>query len=212
MRNLVVCCDGTWNTPDQEQNGVPVPTNVVRLYNALAEKDAVGSEQLKYYHSGVGTEGHWWDKVAGGSVGSGLGKNIQSAYKWLGCNYQAGDRIFLFGFSRGAYTVRSLGGLVLNCGLLNLVDVPEEEVWTRVEAAYSRGYRKGQNQSKWAGSWPFHATPDDAPVPIYFLGVWDTVGALGVPDDLAILNLLDDPAKYSFHDTHDGDDACGHAR
>lgn len=211
MRNLVVCCDGTWNTPDQKEGGVPVPTNVVRLYNAVSESDSAGNPQLKYYHAGVGTEGNWWERLAGGSVGGGLSKNIQSAYKWLGSNYQPGDRVFLFGFSRGAYTARSLGGLITTCGLLNLAEIADEEIWTRVEAAYIRGYRKGQDRSKWGGDWPFHADTEGKPVPIFFIGVWDTVGSLGVPDDLAILNLLDDPGKYAFHDTELSDKVL-HAR
>ncbi|MBE9479759.1 MAG: DUF2235 domain-containing protein, partial [Chloroflexi bacterium] len=108
MRNLIVCCDGTWNTPDQKHNGVPVPTNVVRLYNAVVDMNPKKKIlQLKYYHPGVGTDGNWWQKVAGGTMAVGLSKNIMSAYKWLGVNYVPQDRIFLFGFSRGAYTVRS---------------------------------------------------------------------------------------------------------
>lgn len=202
MRNLIVCADGTWNTPDQEDDGVPIPTNVVRIYNCLADKDNSGNDQLKYYHPGVGTEGNWWDKVKGGSVGDGLGKNIMSAYRWLGGHYQTGDRIFLFGFSRGAYTVRSLGGMISTCGLLDLNDLDEEEVWKRVETAYTEGYRGKKNRTKWAKKWPFHrGKASDKHVPLYFIGVWDTVGALGVPDDLAILNLFDDRADYVFHDT-----------
>lgn len=211
MRNLVVCCDGTWNTPDQKHDGIPVPTNVVRLYHALAEKDAEGHEQLGYYHTGVGTEGNWLQRAAGGSFGEGLGKNIQSAYKWLGVNYRPGDRVFLFGFSRGAYTARSLGGLMTICGLLDLSQLPDEEAWPRVETAYSKGYRKRQETGEWAKGWDFHLDADGKPVPIYFLGVWDTVGALGVPDDLALLNLLDNPARYAFHDTRLSDKVL-HAR
>jgi len=202
MRNLIVCADGTWNTPDQETAGIPVPTNVVKLFNCVADKDAAGNDQLRYYHPGVGTEGNWWDKVKGGSVGDGLGKNIMSGYRWLGGRYQNGDHIFLFGFSRGAYTVRSLGGLITRCGLLDLNGLEEAEVWKRVNAAYQKGYRKRRERSKWAKDWPFHqGDGDDGAVPVYFIGVWDTVGALGIPDDLAILNLFDDRNKYTFHDT-----------
>ncbi|MCF7805930.1 MAG: DUF2235 domain-containing protein [Candidatus Marinimicrobia bacterium] len=206
MRNLIVCADGTWNTPDQEESGVPIPTNVVRIFNSLADVDDNGNDQLKYYHPGVGTEGSWWDKVKGGSVGEGLSKNIMSGYRWLGGHYRSGDRIYLFGFSRGAYTVRSLGGMISQCGLLDLTGIPDNEVWTRVEKAYKFGYREKQSQSEWAGNWNFHADNDgDGRVPIYFIGVWDTVGALGIPDDLAILNFFDDRDDYLFHNTKLGD-------
>lgn len=201
MRNLLVCCDGTWNTQDDKQGGIPSPTNVVRLYNALAERNDQGVEQLRYYHPGVGTDGGWWEKLVGGGLGIGLDGNIMSAYRWLGTNYQPGDRIFLFGFSRGAFTVRSLGGMISACGLLDLAGLPEPEVWARVEAAYRQGYRNRDGRN-WSAGWPFHpGKAADGKVPVYFLGVWDTVGALGIPNDLSILNLLDDPKRYFFHDT-----------
>lgn len=203
MRNLVVCCDGTWNTAEQEQAGVPIPTNVVRLYNAVAPTNGNGIEQIKYYHPGVGTEGGWWERLAGGAIGIGLDKNIMSAYRWLGTAYQAGDNIHLFGFSRGAFTVRSLAGMIAKCGLLDLRGVADDEVWRRVADAYHEGYRvKAAKRADWAGDWPFHEDEAGQPVETtFFLGVWDTVGALGVPDDLAIFNLIDDPQRFAFHDT-----------
>lgn len=200
MRNLIVCCDGTWNTQDDKQGGIPCPTNVVRLYNALADKNAQGVEQQKYYHPGVGTDGGWWEKLVGGGMGLGLDGNIMSAYRWLGSHYQPGDRIFLFGFSRGAFTVRSLGGMISTCGLLKLTGLPAQDVWSRVETAYKDGYRN-HGVGPWAGDWAFHQDEPGGKVPVYFLGVWDTVGALGVPNDLSILNLLDNPKRYFFHDT-----------
>ena len=200
MRNLIVCCDGTWNSQDDKQGGIPSPTNVVRLYNALAEKNTQGVEQLRYYHPGVGTDGGWWEKLVGGGLGIGLDGNIMSAYRWLGTHYQPGDRIFLFGFSRGAFTVRSLGGMIAGCGLLKLTGLPEQELWSRVETAYKQGYRN--RSSHWSDNWPFHqGDAAGGKVPLYFLGVWDTVGALGIPNDLSILNLLDNPRRYFFHDT-----------
>jgi hypothetical protein len=202
MSNIIVCCDGTWNTPEQDAAGVPVPTNVVRIFNALADVDADGVEQEKYYHPGVGTDGSWWHKLAGGAAGVGLDKNIMSAYRWLGAHLRPDDRIFLFGFSRGAYTVRSLAGLITTCGLLDLTGLSEQETWKRVAIVYQKGYRKRKPREQWAGDWAFHRTgkPTEA-VTIFFLGVWDTVGALGVPDDMSILNLLDDRKNYAFHDT-----------
>ena len=205
MKRLIVCCDGTWNTPDQEHDGVPVPTNVVRIYNSIKEKGADGIEQKKYYHPGVGTEGNWWEKLAGGSGGVGLNKNIMSAYKWLGDNYATGDRIFLFGFSRGAYTVRSLAGMISACGLLKLAEFSDKTAWRRVETALKDCYRipPKKRTNAWSNNWAFHSSDeDDEIVRIFFLGVWDTVGALGIPDNLALLNLFDPDRKHSFHDTN----------
>jgi hypothetical protein len=198
MRNLVVCCDGTWNSPEQEQGGLPSPTNVVKLYNTLDNVDNDDNEQLKYYHSGVGVEDKLWRKIAGGAFGLGLSQNIMSAYKWLACNYQTGDRIFMFGFSRGAYTVRSLAGMITQCGLLDLTDIPDEDTWNKVEKIYDKAYRHKKDIS--GENMNFHTGQDYKNGKVFFLGVWDTVGALGIPNDLGVLNLLDKSENYSFHD------------
>ncbi|MBW7895199.1 MAG: DUF2235 domain-containing protein [Opitutaceae bacterium] len=195
MKRLILCNDGTWNTPDQEDNGIPSPTNVVKLYHALAERDTKGVRQLKYYHPGVGAAGGIVDSVLGGAMGVGIGNHIRSAYHWIATHYAPGDEIFIYGFSRGAFTARSLGGLI-GRGLLKLDDVDSKESWTRVEAAYT-AYR--ERKSDWARpGWTFF---DQGRTPIRFIGVWDTVGALGVPDDLEVLNLFDNKDKWRFHDT-----------
>jgi hypothetical protein len=200
MKRLAICCDGTWNTPDQSDGGIPTPTNVVRLYNALADAGEDGVEQRKYYHPGVGTDPGLWSKLAGGGLGAGLDRNIMSSYRYLAGSYQTGDEIYLFGFSRGAYTVRSLAGMVGRCGILDTTDLEEPEVWRRIEAIYKKGYRKRGLCTE--DGWRFHAPPKGMEkVPIRFIGVWDTVGALGIPDDMAFLNLLDGFHDYTFHDT-----------
>ena len=205
MRDLIVCCDGTWNTPEQMDQGVPVPTNVVRLYNSLAERTSTGREQLRYYHPGVGTEGGWVQRLKEGGIGDGLARNIQSAYRWLAGNWQPGDRIFLFGFSRGAYTVRSLAGMLGTCGLADLRGCEEGVLWKRVETVFTQGYRKGRPAADWGKEWVFHEpVPGDRRIPIELVGVWDTVGALGIPDDMALLNVFDDRNQYTFHDTRLG--------
>ncbi|MCG2593460.1 DUF2235 domain-containing protein [Ramlibacter sp. XY19] len=201
MANLVICCDGTWNTPDERDRGVPVPTNVVRIFNAVAQRDGRGAEQQRYYHPGVGTNGSWFDRIAGGSTGAGLDRNIMSAYRELCDRYQPGDAIYLFGFSRGAYTVRSLAGFIGRCGLLATRGRAESAIWQDIERLFQQGYRRrveSRDQQSWKNL-AFHE--GGAAVPIRFLGVWDTVGALGIPDDMALLNLLDNLDDHTFHDT-----------
>jgi uncharacterized protein (DUF2235 family) len=199
MRNLVVCCDGTWNTPDQKQGGLPCPTNVVKIFNACEESD----QQIKYYHPGVGTEGSKFKRMVAGSIGIGLDQNIQSAYNWLCGHYHTGDRIFLFGFSRGAYTVRSLSGFIQRCGLLKLDDQENpNKFWKRIEIAYREGYRKREDKEVWGKEWTTLMDEEGNPPDIHFIGVWDTVGARGVPDEMVLADILiDDPANYRFHDT-----------
>lgn len=209
MQRIVVCCDGTWNTAGQNDGGVPTPTNVIRLYNAVADADGSGNTQHRYYHPGVGTDPSLFSRVAGGGLGLGLDRNIMSGYRSVCDNYADGDEIYLFGFSRGAYTVRSLGGFIGCCGLLDLRGVAEGEAWARIEKLFEEGYRKRDGSAvarMMQQGARFHAPPaGQEKIPIRFIGVWDTVGALGVPDHLGVLNLIDNPEDHRFNDTTLGD-------
>lgn len=203
MKRLIVCIDGTWNNPEQEDNGIPAPTNVYKIHNAIAETDG-DIKQLKFYHSGVGGEGAvsgeggFLAPVLGGAIGVGTTRHICSAYHWLGVNYEAGDEIYIYGFSRGAFTARSLGGM-LGRGLLNLSDLDSKESWARVHKAFKKAYsRKGVMVSSLDSTWEvFH---EGNACKVRFVGVWDTVGALGIPDDLEVVNLFDNSKKWRFHD------------
>jgi uncharacterized protein (DUF2235 family) len=172
MRRLVVCADGTWNDDDAANGGHD--TNVVRLARAIAPAGPDGTEQTVYYHAGVGTGG-WWDRMTGGAFGNGISRNIKACYRWIAERYRPGDELFFFGFSRGAYTVRSLAGLVRNAGVLR----PEHV--GRVDEAYDLyrdrdpGTRPGADASvRFRAAYAHEAD-------VACLGVWDTVGALGVP-------------------------------
>ena len=196
MKRLIVCCDGTWNTANQESGGVPTPTNVRKLYNALAETDRDGNEQRRYYHPGVGTEGNAFARVTGGAYGRGISSNVKSGYEWLGRNFEPGDEIYLFGFSRGAFTVRSLAGMIGSGGLVDLEGVESSKGWDYVDAIYDEGYRKQRGHQPDGAR--FHEVGDSKFIKL--IGAWDTVGALGIPNDLEVLNLFDDPTKWAFHD------------
>jgi uncharacterized protein (DUF2235 family) len=165
-RNLVVCCDGTWNTPTQTDRGAVVHSNVVKMSLATSDQPA----QRVYYDTGVGSGG-LWDKLAGGALGTGLTQNIKQAYAWIAEHLQPDDRLFFFGFSRGAYTVRSLAGLIGRCGLTT-ADAAQ------VDQAYTLYRKAGGPEGKQRAA-DFKA--QQRTCGIHFLGVWDTVGALGVP-------------------------------
>ena len=138
----------------------------------------------------MGTEGAF-DKALGGAVGWGLGEDIRDCYRWLAQRYEPGDRLFLFGFSRGAFTARSLAGMICRFGIVRPDRRADRE--DSVDRVYLEGYRKGRPLP----GLEFH---DDS-ARVEFIGVWDTVGALGIPDDKALLNWLDRPERYHFHDT-----------
>lgn len=195
-RRFVICFDGTWNTPDKGAK----PTNVVKMVRAVRSCCDDGVSQIVFYDKGVGTAGGT-DAITGGGFGKGLTANILDGYRFLANNFEPGDEIFIFGFSRGAYTARSLAGLIGLAGLLlpahlgrDLLAVMEvyqqpdlEPVQKAVkleETARERGFAKGRETR------------------IKCVGVWDTVGSLGIPGDLGRTFL---GGKYYFHNVMLGD-------
>jgi len=189
MKRLVVCCDGTWNDSD---NGTGY-TNVSRLAWAIKPVDErSGTAQIVFYQSGVGSEGDLSNKLGGGALGLGLSHNMRDAYAFVCNNYVSGDEIFLFGFSRGAYTARSLGGLIGYAGLLGKPDLDRFfELWD--------GYKESDKADRAAALEKFPVRNKD--VSIKVMGVWDTVGSLGIPADLERFDFLNFRRYYGFHDT-----------
>nr|WP_228035402.1 DUF2235 domain-containing protein [Oculatella sp. LEGE 06141] len=184
---MIVCCDGTWNQLD-----TPCPTNVIKIAQAIKPVASDGVHQIAFYEEGLGTK--WYDKLPGGALGWGIDQNIQHAYRFLCLNYMPGDEIYLFGFSRGAYTVRSLAGLIYCSGLLSRPHI------CKAPEAY-RLYRDPNIKPAHAIAVEFRKNYGDR-VPITLLGCWDTVGSLGIPDVIPILpvnSFLN--AKYKFHNT-----------
>jgi uncharacterized protein (DUF2235 family) len=196
-KQLVVCCDGTWNVPDEARNGVAAPTNVAKLALGVATGDGTG--QLLFYEPGVGTSPD--DRLLGGVFGFGLSRNVRNCYRFLAENYESGDALFLFGFSRGAYTARSLGGLIRNCGILR------REHADQVDEAFAfYRDRTSHTHPSAIASQIFRRMYAHDEDDIRFIGVWDTVGALGIPDDLPGWeeigkHLLHWQELWGFHDT-----------
>src|SRR5687768_3222241 len=200
-KRLVVCCDGTWNFADQ-----PSKTNVAKVALSVRPTSAAGKEQRVYYHSGVGT--HRWERLRGGAFGVGLSRNIVDAYRFLVETYEPDDELFLFGFSRGAFTARSLAGLVHNSGVLR------RDHADRIPEAWAL-YRDRIEQPNGAAATLFRRSYAHE-TEIRFVGVWDTVGALGVPaPDTTWLQPSANRfnRRWAFHDTELGDrvEAAFHA-
>ena len=173
MKRIVVCCDGTWNREDQR-----FPTNVAKMYRAVLPVSK-GIEQRVIYDRGVGTGGGL-DRFIG-LFGGGLSRNVQDAYRFVVENYDAGDELYFFGFSRGAYTVRSTVGLIRKCGVLRRDQIGRVDEAYRLyrssaiapDAEQARRFRREHSVQR-----------EEAPMdvtPVRFMGVWDTVGALGIP-------------------------------
>jgi uncharacterized protein (DUF2235 family) len=115
MKNIIICSDGTWQSPNSDQ-----ATHILRIARSIAPENTAGHKQVVFYDWGVGSDGN---ALTGGITGKGLDKNILDCYRFLVHNYEEGDALYFFGFSRGAYTVRSLAGLVCNCGIASSVKV-----------------------------------------------------------------------------------------
>jgi hypothetical protein len=181
-KKIVLLSDGTGNSA-----GKVWRTNVWRLFQSLELK---GSDQIAIYDDGVGTSSFKPMAVLGGVFGFGLKRNVLNLYKFLSRNYSEGDRIYGFGFSRGAFTIRVVIGLILNQGLVKFAN--EGELNAKAQAAY-RAYRSNK-YSRWNLQYPyqrfriwldsFSYRPCERPISqIEFLGLWDTVAAYGLPID-----------------------------
>nr|WP_314257294.1 DUF2235 domain-containing protein [uncultured Devosia sp.] len=218
MRRLFFCCDGTWNHIESAY-----PTNVLKLARAIPGVANDGISQVVFYLEGVGTGrgtgtlAKKIDRLGGGMFGWGLLQNVVEAYKNLVFNYRPGDEIYIFGFSRGAHTARSLAGMIRSVGILDRdrihmlpeaikryqnrgatghPDAPENCAF-RWEN--SRSVTTGGAEREWRKlHHPETSLTEAVPLKITYLGVWDTVGAMGVPSFLWISKLFN--RKYTFHD------------
>ncbi len=231
MKRLVVCCDGTWQNLEKDY-----PTNVVKITQAIKPLDSEGIHQVVYYDEGIGAEsnispeedltvlgaGHreqLLEGIKGGGFGKGIDKNIRDAYRFLTLNYAPGDEIFLFGFSRGSYTVRSLAGMLAHCGLIKRPHL------RHIGEAYENYRQKIQSESAVMAEFRqqyCHLNSEyNNRVPITLLGCWDTVGSLGIPNvtlditrknipvasripdlvDKIPIDKLINRDRYAFHDT-----------
>ena len=179
-RKLILLFDGTWNNKRDH-------TNVTRMHEAIISSGKDDPEQVCFYDAGVGT--HWYDRLTGGAFGHGLSEIVRRGYKRLVDKYQAGDEIYVFGFSRGAYTARSLVGLIRKCGLLTADDD------TLIAEAYDL-YREKDIAPEHPKAIAFR-TKHSSEIRIKFIGVWDTVGALGIP----VSHVPFNSDYYRFHDT-----------
>jgi uncharacterized protein (DUF2235 family) len=173
MKNIVICCDGTNNQLEGDL------TNVVRLFQ-ICKNDA---SQTVFYDPGVGTMadsreksalGKRWSMFEGLAVGAGLDENVWEAYRFLMRDYESGDRVFLFGFSRGAFTIRVLAGMLHSVGLLranaeNLLPY----LWRHYRSIKTSMDHASEETLRLRRSF----TRD---CPVHFLGPWDTVGSVGM--------------------------------
>ncbi|BES70988.1 DUF2235 domain-containing protein [Marinobacter nanhaiticus D15-8W] len=188
---IIVCCDGTWNRPETEAERVE-PSNILKCTRALKAHSG-RRDQVVYYDEGIGTAGGL-DRWLGGFLGVGLSANLLQAYRFIANNWAPTDDIYLLGFSRGAYTVRSLAGFIHVMGLMaksEMRHLPQAYQWYRAEPGPDRDKLPQAPLVE-------ELRQTSRRIPVRFLGVFDTVGALGIP--VPGLRRLSRP-WVGFHDT-----------
>lgn len=210
MKRIIFCFDGTWNklVPD-------LATNVVLTAASIERTDSKGVSQIIHYDEGVGTGA--MDAWRGGMFGTGLIDNVREAYRFLIFNYDPGDEIYVFGFSRGAYSARTFVGFIRHVGPLRRLYVGRidealalyehrkkgkagsGDALNRFRADYSDTVCIGPADEDWrCANKPGYVAGSAPQMHVKFLGVWDTVGALGVPQMLPLSGWLN--REYNFHD------------
>jgi uncharacterized protein (DUF2235 family) len=210
-KRLVFCFDGTWNRLDSQ-----TPTNVVLTAESVLPMARDGKAQVIFYDQGVGTGR--LDRLSGGVFGAGLVDKLGDAYRFLTFNYTPGDQIYVLGFSRGAFTARSFVGMLRNCGIVSrskagrIVEAihwyrnrrsdakPNSEESRRFRADISPVVCVEEGEDEWrVQNLPGYIPGSSPLLRVKYLGVWDTVGALGVPARYRALTFFN--RQYQFHDT-----------
>lgn len=181
-KNIIIFSDGTG-----QEGGKKYNTNVYKLFNMIEDRTP---NQISFYDRGLGTG---WRKVTGNISGMGIKKNICDCYEFIFDNYEAGDQIYLFGFSRGATTVRSLSGFIHLFGILPK-SRPE-----LIKRAYSI-YKINNDEKRKQKAEEFISINHTMWTKIKFIGVWDTVAALGLP--IKFLDILIDQIPFFHHTYH----------
>lgn len=176
-KKIVFCADGTWQSPENN-------TNVFKIFQSVL----AAPDQIAFYDDGVGSDGVPLEKLAGGAMGVGLFNKIKTGYNTIAKNYKPGDDIFIFGFSRGAYTALSLAGMISVCGLPT---GPVDEAFTNKAFEAYRNPAERESILNSLNSYKITSAP------IKMVGVWDAVGSLGIP---AIFGQIG--PRYSFLDTN----------
>ncbi|KAK7187806.1 peptidoglycan binding domain containing protein [Paraphaeosphaeria sporulosa] len=224
-KRIIICCDGTWQS--SAHGTQTIPSNVAKMSRSIAswyvDENGLKAPQLVYYDAGVGTAMGWLEAKWTGAFGGGLDENVCEAYNFLVNNYSPGDELFFFGFSRGAYTVRACAGLVCRAGICKPRAMGQ--FWEMYAMYKSIDPSTALEKSAWGERWEAEGSPpkftikvkgedweftkgagadwldsSEKNVKIKVVGVWDTVGSLGYPDNVWV-ETKEKNKPYGFHNT-----------
>lgn len=224
-KRIIICCDGTWQSAvSGEENSPSNVTRLARSLNRVAEQDGKVWQQIVWYDSGIGTTSGWLGKKLEGAIGAGIEGNIIEAYNFVVLNWSPGDQVLCFGFSRGAYTARSIAGLISDIGICEPRQLQDFHlIWEAYKSNYQGERFEGSDAYydfidgipaadedqpddfgyarrglKWKQPARGHWAISPQSKEIEVVGVYDTVGALGVPDVLGY-KMQWGPDKHGFH-------------
>ncbi|KAK2010399.1 hypothetical protein LZ32DRAFT_681462 [Colletotrichum eremochloae] len=204
-KRIIICCDGTWQSSVNGRQDIP--SNATRLARSIArtgtikrkkdpntqEDEEVTCQQVVYYSSGIGTGGgtSLIENLRQATFGDGLVTEVIKAYNFVVMNYAPGDQVCCFGFSRGAYTARSVAGLITDIGIIQPKEMDDFPVLYKIYREHHDNYpfRESQAYREWVtGKFKggeqiqkSHRLPPESSRVIEVVGVFDTVGALGIP-------------------------------
>ncbi len=180
-KNIILCADGTGN-----KGGYTPDSNVYKIYNAI-DLHNENTEQISFYDNGIGTQTNKYIRGLSGALGFGFKANVCDLYEYLARHYNPGDKIYMFGFSRGAATIRAFNGFVYACGLIDGRGSGNKELKVKVKIAVEAYANSGKRKKLLSGIKIHSKMPR-----ITFVGVWDTVSALGFPErtDKASIGLI----------------------
>ncbi|MEM7727674.1 MAG: DUF2235 domain-containing protein [Pseudomonadota bacterium] len=216
MKRIVICFDGTWNRIDAEE-----PTNVLMLATGVAPITSRGTSQIVHYDEGVGTEGSKVRRLVDGGFGFGVLQNLSEAYRFLMFNYEPHDDVYVFGFSRGAFTARSFVGLVRSIGIIQRYHIGKVNEGIRLyrkrkgfahpdlldfRARYSGHVSTcGEDETHRCNTVEGYQPGSSLPFKFRYVGLWDTVESLGLGNlaKSTFKNRKDKSFTDSDYDYHD---------
>ena len=220
ISSLTNWIEGTWLDSDNgvRNKQINIPSNVTRISQAMKAESSDGIAQVVYYQAGVGSMGGITSRITGGIYAEGLAENIRAAYNFVCSNYHQGDELYFLGFSRGAFTARSIAGMIGSVGVLTKTGLPYlseivQDFENRWDSDYRPRYPNIPFPNKPSARNPIYQEQLDKRrlsrigVPIKAIAVWDTVGSLGIPrigwlEKLGIQGVQSKETKeYLFYDT-----------
>lgn len=191
-KQIIICCDGLWQEGSGRKSEILAETNVEKIYKAISSTDSSGRKQLKLYERGTSRKVNFLSRFFNFIFLDDIEQTIRNIYSFIILNYEPGDDLYFFGFSKGAFIARTIIALIRNCGILKTNN--QQLINDALELYFDRSRGAGPEGKK---AISFRNVNSHAMPVIKFAGIWETVGALGIPSSPFSITRS---GKYKFHD------------